>query len=252
MQAIYSAASGLKNQQTRLDTVAANIANSSTVGYKSARVDFKDALYTAMDNPAGSAMDTNLLAGSGVLVGSISSDFADGALKDTGSELDFAISGSGFFTVENPDGEILYTRNGSFGTTDAQDGSYLVTAQGYYVLDSAGNRISLPKDLAGLRVTSDGRLSTASGSVAALGIAEFTNPEGLLSVGNTCFQETAASGRSVSTGQNTSVVQGSLEASNVDMSQEMTLLIRSQRAYSLASKALQTADDMEGLANDIH
>lgn len=250
LQAIYSAASGIKGQQTRLDTAAANIANSETVGYKAVRVDFKDALYTAMDHPAGDAEAANLLAGSGVLVGATSAGFSNGTLMTTGSALDFAISGDGYFAVEGAGGETLYTRNGSFGATAGEEGSFLVTSQGYYVLDGAGNRIALPQDRAGLAVTEDGMLSVADGAFATLGIAEFANPDGLLAVGNSCFQVTEASGQAVPAG-NSSVVQGSLEGSNVDMAQELTLLIRAQRAYSLASRALQTADDMEGLANNM-
>lgn len=250
MQAIYSAASGLKCQQTRLDTIAANLANSNTAGYKSSRVEFRDALYTAMDSPAGDAEQANLLAGSGVLINATSASFSDGTLTNTGAPLDFAISGSGFFTVADAGGEVSYTRNGSFSVS--ADGNYLVTAQGLYVLDREGNRISLPADRTGLRVSSDGVLSVdGGGEIAAIGIAEFQNPDGLLAVGNTCFQETAVSGGPMFAGTDASVVQGSLENSNVDMAQEMALLIRSQRAYSLSSRALQTADDMEGLANNI-
>jgi flagellar basal-body rod protein FlgG len=250
MQAIYSASTGLKGQQTRLDTIAAPLANSNTPGYKSARVDFKDALYTSMKHPLGTAEASNLRSGSGVLPAAVSADFSRGTLSATGQTLDFAISGSGFFTVETPAGDTLYTRSGSFGVSAAEEGSYLVTPQGYYVLDRSGNRISLPDDRAGLGVTPDGVLGTPDRSVAVLGIADFSNPDGLLSAGDTCFRESAASGAAFPA-ENPSVVQGSLEGSNVDLAQELTLLIRSQRAYSLASRALQTADDMEGLANNM-
>lgn len=250
MRAIYSAASGLKGQQMRLDTAAANIANSNTAGYKASRVEFKDALYTAMDNPAGGALEANLLAGSGVLVGASSTSFSSGTLIATDSLLDFAITGSGFFTVQGAGGETLYTRSGSFAVTDGEEGGFLVTLQGHYVLDRAGNRIALPGDRTGLSVTPGGVLGTASGEFAALGIADFPNPDGLFATGDTCFRATEVSGQGAEA-ENPAVVQGSLEGSNVDLAQEMTLLIRSQRAYSLASRAMQTADSMEGLANNI-
>lgn len=252
MQAIYSAASGLKSQQTRLDTVAANLANTDTAGYKASRVEFKDALYTAMDSPAQNAEAANLRAGSGVLLNSISADFSDGSLTDTGAPLDFAISGNGFFTAEDSSGAIVYTRNGNFSVSPQPDGDYLVTGQGYFVLDSEGNRIRLPGDLTGLSVSPSGVLSTKNGQIAELGIAGFANPDGLLAVGNSCYWETEVSGRAVLVGNDVKVSQGSLELSNVDTAQEMTLLIRSQRAYALASRALQTADEMQGLTNNIH
>lgn len=250
MQAIYSAATGLKNQQTRLDTIAANVANVNTTGYKSTRIDFKDALYTAMDSPAGGGEERNLFTGSGVMLNTAATNFSNGALINTGSPLDFAISGNGFFSVENPTGKTLYTRSGSFGISAEGDEKYLVTSQGYYVLDTAGNKILLPDDTTSLGVNADGMLSTENGEISTLGIVDFSNPDGLTSAGETCFEATAVSGDAVPAG-NASVVQGSVEGSNVELAQELTLLIRSQRAYSLASRALQTADDMEGLANNM-
>ncbi len=250
MRAIYTAASGLKAQQTRTDVIASNISNVNTVGYKTKRADFKDMLYTAMDSPVGDSQGRNLRTGSGVLPGLISADFADGPLTETGVPLDFAICGGGFFTVEGPEAEVLYTRSGSFEISQEEQTSYLTTSQGYYVLDTGGNRIELPRELAGLYATPDGTLITPEGQAAVLGIAEFTNPAGLASVGQGCFAATDSSG-AASPAERPDVVQGSLECSNVDLAQEMTLLIRSQRAYSLASRALQTADQMEGLANNI-
>ncbi len=155
------------------------------------------------------------------------------------------------FHGEGADGETLYTRNGSFGVSDEAEGNFLVTAQGRYVLDREGNRIALPADRTGLSVTPGGVLQTAAGETAALGIVDFSNPNGLLAAGDTCYRASETSGAAVPAGRNTTVKQGSLEASNVDTAREMTFIIRSQRAYSLASRALQTADDMEGLANNM-
>jgi flagellar basal-body rod protein FlgG len=251
MQSIYTAASGLNSQQTRLDTIAANIANSSTPGYKSTRVDFKDALYTTMENPAGADEAVNLEAGTGVVIGATTTDFTDGALIATGQPLDFAITGDGFFTVQNENGETLYTRNGSFASTPMDGQNYLVTAQGYFVLDSEGNRITIPDGVSNFSVTSAGIFNTADGDTGRLGLTSFSNPDGLDGVGNSCFRATAVSGEPEEA-VNVAVVQGSVEGSNVNLASEMTMLIRSQRAFSLASRALQTADDMEGLANNMH
>lgn len=248
MQAIYTAGLGLSSQQTRLDTIAANIANADTVGYKSTRADFKDALYAFMDSPVADSEDANLLVGSGVVLGATTTDFSDGSLSATGNLLDFAIQGEGFFSVRNTAGETLYTRNGSFSVSPEGGDNYLVTAQGYYVLDREGNRIAVPGDSSEINVSDDGVLSTAAGELARLGIAAFSNPDGLSAAGDTCYAATEVSGEPEAA-EGMTVVQGSLESSNVSLAQEMTLLIRSQRAYSLASRALQTADDMEGLAN---
>jgi len=249
--AIYEAATGLKSQQTRLDTIAANIANINTVGYKSQRVDFKDALYKAMDTPVGNSEAGNLRTGSGVLLGATTTDVSEGTVSETGNPLDFALNGKGYFTVQTPTGETLYTRNGDFQISVENGASYLVTAQGYYVLDSAGKRIQLPQDsTSDISVTESGVLKVEDTTIADLGITSFPNPDGLDAAGDTCYRATQVSGTAAPAGQVT-VKQGRLEQSNVDLAQEMTLLIRSQRAYSLASKALQTADDMKGLANNI-
>ncbi|NCB50706.1 MAG: flagellar hook-basal body protein [Clostridia bacterium] len=250
MQAIYTAGSGLRGQQTRLDTIAANIANSDTVGYKSSRVDFKDALYSLMDSPVADSEEANLFVGSGVVLGATATDFSNGSMSVTGNLLDFAIQGSGFFSVRNAAGETLYTRNGSFSVSSMDGENRLVTAQGYEVLDAEGNRITVPDGSSDISVSASGVLSTTEGEFAVLGIVSFSNPDGLSAAGDTCYTASEVSGEP-ETAKGVSIVQGSLENSNVDLAQEMTLLIRSQRAYSLASRALQTADDMEGLANNM-
>ncbi|MPM15882.1 Flagellar basal-body rod protein FlgG [bioreactor metagenome] len=250
LRSVYSAASGLKSQQARLDNIGNNLSNINTTGFKATRVDFKDALYSAMDAPLGGAEEQNLLAGNGVLLGAVSTDFKSGSLQTTGAALDFAILGRGFFNVETPAGETLYTRSGSFGLSVEETGNYLVTPQGYYVLDNGGGRISLPRNAEGLRVSSEGVLSTGDGTGATLGISDFTNPGGLLYAGDTCFRSSEVSGQPFAA-DGAKVEQGSLEGSNVDLAQEMALLLRSQRAYSLASRALTTADQMEGLANNL-
>jgi flagellar basal-body rod protein FlgG len=250
MQAIYTAGSGLRSQQTRLDTIAANIANSDTVGYKSTRADFRDALYSLMDSPAADSEGANLHVGSGVLLNATATDFAEGSLSPTGRLLDFAIQGSGFFSVMNPAGDTLYTRNGSFSVSTEDGANYLVTAQGDYVLDTNGDRIAIPDGAAEISVSKDGGLSASGQQFAVLGITGFSNPDGLSAAGDSCYTATDTSGEPVPA-EKVTITQGSLENSNVDLAQEMTLLIRSQRAYSLASRALQTADDMEGLANNM-
>lgn len=249
LQALQTAASGLSAQQARLDTVAADIANVNTVGYKAQRAEFKDALYTRMDSPISDPEGSNLHGGTGVLLSSTERDFSDGAAQDTGAELDFCISGNGFFTLKDPMGEQVYTRNGNFTLSEENGNSYLVNADGYFVLSDVGQRISFPSGSA-VSVADDGTLSSGGKKIAKLGIADFDNTSGLLEGGSTCFQVSAASGTPYAA-QNAKIEQGKLETSNVNLGEELTLLMRSQRAYSFASKALQTADEMEGLANNM-
>lgn len=249
IQATQTAASGLRAQQSRLDVIAANIANVNTVGYKSARADFQDALYTRIKDPVGNSEANNLLRGSGVILSSTGRDFSDGAAQETDGDLDFSLSNGGFFMLEDGQGERLYTRNGSFSLSEEGGKSYLVNADGDYVLSNQGTRISIPSTGA-ISVTEDGTLSCGGTKVADLGVVEFENAQGLRAVGDSCFQETADSG-SLYVAQGAKVTQGSLEKSNVDLGQEMTLMMRTQRAYTLTSRALQTADEMDGLANNM-
>ncbi len=249
MQAVSTAAAGMKAQQTRLETVSSNVSNVNTTGYKSSRVDFKDALYTSMRTPMGDAMGSNLLKGSGTVINAIGQDFTDGARVATDGALDFAIVGDGFFSLENSAGDTVYTRNGNFTVSEEDGSNYLVNAQGYYVLDDGGERIELPAG-AKVSLSSGAVLSSEDDELATLGITDFENKEGLSAVGGSCYQTTAASGEGY-TAEDPQLQQGYLENANVDLASELTLLMRAQRAYAMASKALQTADDMDGLANNI-
>lgn len=249
MQSIYSAKTGIKAQQLRIDTIANNIANIDTNGFKTSRVTFKDAMYVAMAK-APQTTGTNLQQGNGTLVSATTQDFSQGIPVQTGEPLDMSIEGDGFFTLKDAAGNIEYTRSGSFTVSYDKDGTYLVNGQGYYVLDNNGNRIQLPKT-EDINVSQEGALSIGTTApFATLGIASFENNSGLQSVGNGSYLPTAASGPAQKAGS-TTVRQGALEGSNVNMAAELTRLIRSQRAFSLAGKAITTADDMEALANNI-
>ncbi|MBE6913476.1 MAG: flagellar hook-basal body protein [Ruminococcaceae bacterium] len=248
MNAIYTAASGLRSQQIRLDTIGDNVANVNTIGYKSTRVDFKDTLYTIMKNPEGGTEEVNLRRGTGVMINATNIDFSESSQLTTDAPLDFAINGPGFFVVESQNGERFYTRSGCFNRSVEADGDYLVTQQGYYVLDEAGRRITLPES--GISVAEGGVLSADHEVFGNMAIVGFANENGLAPAGSTCFTETEASGEPFNL-ERANVRQGVLENSNVDLAQEMTLMIRTQRAYSLASRALRTADDMDGLVNSL-
>ncbi len=242
MQTLYTAKLGLQAQQQRVNIIGNNLANNQTIGYKQQRADFKDALYTAMINPADTQSTANLQQGCGVLISSTPRQFDQGVPEMTGYVLDFYLDGDGFFTVSDGSGGLQYTRSGNFSVSNEADGIYLVTSSGKYVMDAELNRIKLPEDIYDLTVSADGVLSDGSQSLAALNIVDFPNKDGLQLVGEGCYIETDAAGGAVAS--DATVRQGVLEASNVDVTTEMTRLIRAQRAFSLASRAVAAWDDM--------
>lgn len=242
MQAIYTAKLGLQAQQYRFGVIGNNVANSQTIAFKAQRTDFKDALYTAMINPADTRSTANLQQGCGTLVSGTPRSFMQGEPSMTGYVLDFYLDGDGFFAVSDGGGGALYTRAGDFAVSSEADGTYLVTASGRYVLDVNMNRIKLPEDISTLEVSADGVLSADGAAVGAMNIADFPNKDGLLLVGEGCYAVSESSGGAVRSGA--TVRQGVLEASNVDITLETTRMIRAQRAFSLASRALTTWNDM--------
>lgn len=250
LQSLYSAKMGIIAQQSKVDTIANNIANVNTFGFKSGSVAFKDALYTAMSRPVESEEELNLQQGNGVLIAATKRSFAQGAPVITGVPLDMRIEGNGFFTVSTEDGGQNYTRSGAFAVSREGDAQYLVNAQGDYVLGTDLNRIELPDNINDLSVAGGGEIYVNDTVIATMNIAAFANNEGLLAVKNGCYAQTEASGEAMSA-LNTFVHQGSLEGSNVDLGLEMTKLIRAQRAFSLVSKALTTADDMSATASNM-
>lgn len=242
MQAIYTAKLGLQAQQYRMGIIGNNLANSQTVAFKAQRTDFKDALYTAMINPADTRSTANLQQGCGTLVSATPRSFSQGEPGVTGYAMDFYLDGDGFFTVSDGSGGALYTRAGDFAVSVEADGAYLVTASGRYVLDVDMNRIRLPEDISTLSVSADGVLSAGGAAVGAMNIADFPNKDGLMLMGEGCYAASESSGGAVRAGAN--VRQGVLESSNVDLTLETTRMIRAQRAFSLASRALVSWNDM--------
>ena len=245
MQSLSTAATGLSAQQKKIDIIANNIANVNTTAYKGATAVFEDTYYTAMENPDPEAQVTNLQKGTGAKLSATAVDFSQGATMTTGNALDFEISGNAFFRLQNEDGEYVYTKDGSFSVSVEEDGAYLVSSEGYYVLDENDDRISVPEDT-GTFIRSDGSITDE----IRLGIYTFENTGGLSAGGNNLFSETVSSGQPI-LAEDYTVKQGALEGSNVDLASELSNLIQAQRVFSLASRALQTADNMEGLANNI-
>jgi len=253
--AMTVAATGLRNQQTRIDSIANNVANANTHGFKNARLDFKESLYTNGITPGPARTpDGNQQKGHGVMVTAVTRDFKPGNLERTERQLDFAIENEGFFAFENPTGGVVYGRNGVFNLSVEAGGTFLVNGEGYYVLDENENRIPVPFGTDTIIGDVDGTIRFTNNTVevgrAQIGMFTFRNLKGLAAAGNSTFVETPASGERLQAG-NAVLRQGVLEASNVKLADEMTRLIRTQRAFQLSSRALTTADDMQGIANNM-
>jgi len=258
MRALSIASTGMAAQQMSVEVIANNLANVSTTGFKKSNWDFQDLIYQTVTAPGTDtglgALPVGLQLGSGVRAVSVYRTFGQGDFVNTQNSLDLAIEGSGFFQVSLPDGSIAYTRAGAFKLDS--EGS-LVTSDGYPILPD----ISVPSDAQTINISPNGVVSviqagnSAPTQVGTIELARFTNPSGLDSKGKNIFQITAASGEAVtgSPGQEGlgSILQGSLEGSNVNIAEEMVNMIVAQRAYELNSKAIQTADDMMGMANNL-
>lgn len=278
MRSLWSAASGMLAQQTNIDTIANNLSNVNTTGYKRDTVEFRSLLYQTLQNPSTNNVGENkpvpAQVGLGTRTSSITTVFTQGNLQDVDQNTFMAIEGDGFFRVTNENGEICYTRDGSFGLQPVQGGVMLCTSQGYPVLDQNNNRIILPNTVGeqDLTVDSEGNLFIPGGQNGqkipvtvtvngqtynqAIGLVQFNNPAGLNSIGNNLYQPTPASGAPLEEDDNQGlqrslVRQGYLEMSNVQVADEMVNMIVAQRAYEMNSKAIQASDEMLQQANNL-
>ena len=271
MRSLWSAASGMRAQQTNVDTIANNLANVNTNGFKSNNAEFKSLLYqTVQAKTTTMNAETKPIpaqVGLGTRLASTTKNFSQGALLATESYSDFAIEGAGFFQVRNANGDINYTRSGNFlWTTSNVNGRVeLTTQEGYPVLDRNGNPIILPANVTGESATisrNDGTVGyrAADGRFVSLnqqvGLYQFRNPSGLEAVSNNLYEVTEASGNAMNEYTNNNltrskVTQGYLEGSNVNVADEMVELIVAQRAYEMNSKAITTTDDMLQQANQL-
>ncbi len=253
MRALAIAATGMNAQQLNVEVIANNIANINTTGFKRGRAEFTDLLYQA-ERVAGAANAGNdtvvpegIQVGLGVRAAAIRTVHTQGTLQQTGNRLDLALIGNGWFRIESPLGETLYTRAGAFNT---DSNGRIVTTDGYLVQPN----ITVPDQTIELTVNQTGEVfalvdgQTAPQSIGQLTVASFANEGGLTPLGNNLFRETEASGAAVTglPGEDGfgSIRQGYLEDSNVDPVKEITELISAQRAYEMNSKVMQATDEM--------
>jgi len=252
MRSLWIAKTGLDAQQTQLDVISNNLANTSTNGFKRSRAVFEDLLYQTQRQPGANTsqstqVPSGLQVGTGVKPVATVKNFTQGNLQQTGNSMDVAINGNGFFPVEMPDGTQAYTRDGSIQVNSE---GVMVTSNGYPILGP----VTVPAQAQGITIAADGTVTakiagqTAPQTLGQLQLATFVNPTGLSSEGQNLYKETAASGTPTlgTPGQNGAGVlsQGYVETSNVNVVEELVGLIQSQRAYEINSKAISTSDQM--------
>lgn len=260
IRALYSAGSGMNAQQINVDNIAHNLANANTAGFKMRRTQFQDLLYQSMVQPGAAAgsqtvVPTGLQLGLGARPASNEIIFSQGSFQLTNNPLDLVIEGRGFFQVRRPTGEIAFTRAGNFHLD--RDGN-IVTGEG----NPIEPQITIPPQAQAISVAQDGTVSyTLPGQNAAqvagqIQIANFVNPAGMNSLGNSLFQPTDASGEptvSIPGDQEGvgTLMQGYLEQSNVSIVEEFINMIVSQRAYEANSKVVRAADEMYQQVNNV-
>lgn len=255
LRALWTAASGMSAQQLNVDTISNNLANVNTTGFKRQRVDYQDLFYQTLREPGTEEGSPNgLEVGMGVYPVSTQKIFAGGAMERTDAPLDLAIEGNGFFQVALADGSKAYTRSGTFRLDG--DGK-IVTPDGY----SLQPEMTIPADAQEIVVGTNGLVSvrttgsTVPTDIGTIELASFSNPAGLRSLGHSLYAESPAAGDPVTgtggldgMGQ---IRQGMQERSNVSVVDEMVGMITAQRAYELSAKAIQTADDMIRISNNL-
>jgi flagellar basal-body rod protein FlgG len=257
IRALYSAATGMQAQQKNLEVIANNLANVNTTGFKRSRAEFQDLLYQS-EKPPGADQGNGNLSPSGVQIGhgsrlvSTTKLFTTGELTNTGDKYNVAITGDGFFEVNLPDGTRAFTR----------DGALKLDSTGNWVTTDGGRLGSgfqaVPPGTTEINITTDGRVSLKGPGVEQnfnVQLFRFANPAGLVPLGGNLYREGLASGQAEVGDPNANgfggLAQGFLEMSNVKVVDEMVNMIVAQRAYEVNSKAVQSADEMMGIANSL-
>jgi flagellar basal-body rod protein FlgG len=246
-------------QQRMIDVIANNLANVNTTGFKRSRVSFQDVLYETVQGirlggDLGNETVGPVQLGRGVRVAAALRFHSQGAVELTQRPLNLAIEGDGFFQIQRPDMTVAYTRDGSFTLSDT---GTVITNDGYMALPG----IFVPVDATGITISPSGLVTvTTNGGtdpieVGRLELARFVNPSGLLAIGENQYLETPASGEPLLGNPDElgfgRLLQGALEASNVEIVQEMTDMIAAQRAYEINARAIRAGDDMMQVTNDL-
>ncbi len=269
VRSLWTAATGMIAQQTNVDTISNNVANVNTTGYKTQTAEFKTLLYqnlqTKTTTANGEEKPISAEVGLGVRNSSIATSFKQGSFLASESDTAFAINGEGFFAVKGVDGNTYYTRNGNFTYAVGTNGMMLTTSDGLPVLDSTGKEIVFDMngyEMSKVQPSSDGSfgyLDDENNYVdlgMKIGLFQFNNPGGLDKLGQSLYSETPASGQAINEDISEDVVKstvknGYLEGSNVQVADEMVSLIVAQRAYEMNSKAIQASDEMLQQANEL-
>lgn len=250
--ALWVSKTGLAAQDIKMTTIANNLANVNTTGFKRDRVTFNDLFYQVQRQPGGQVDDINTLPsglqlGTGTRVVGTQKLFGTGDTLTTNQQLDLAIEGQGFFQVEEPNGETAYTRDGQF-MRNAE--GLMVTSQGLPLVPN----IALPENANNITISTSGLVTAKiagqadSQELGQITLANFTNPAGLEARGNNLYRETAASGAAIEgvAGEEAlgDLRQGALERANVNVVEEMVEMISTQRAYEMNAKVVSASDDM--------
>jgi flagellar basal-body rod protein FlgG len=257
-------------EQTNVDTIANNLANVNTNGYKTERTEFKSLLYQTLQTKTttanGEQKPVGAQVGLGTRVAATTSIYTQGSMLASENDTDFAIEGEGFFAVRDVDGQTYYTRNGAFTWSKTADGRTMLTdSEGDPVLDTKGNEIYLPDGVSSesMQFSADGSIGyrdETTGNVVSLNqsfaLYQFNNPSGLEKLSGSKLAATSASGNPMLESENptlktSKVHSGYLEGSNVQVADEMVNMIIAQRAYELNSKAITTSDSMLETANNL-
>ena len=259
MQSLYTASTGMLGMQMQIDVTANNIANVNTIGFKKSRAEFADLMYQVTEY-AGTATSDVTKSPTGIEVGlgsrptAVNKIFTEGSLKQTDNQLDVAITGRGFFSLELPDGSQVYSRNGAFKIDDTGN---VVNSDGYALMP----QLTIPADATNITIGTDGIVSvvqsgqTQATQIGQIQLTNFVNPAGLHSMGDNLYVETDSSGQPLEGNPGLDGLgilrQGFVELSNVELVVELTDLITGQRAYDSNSKVITTSDEMLQTVNNL-
>ncbi len=250
--ALWVSKTGLAAQDLRMTTISNNLANVSTVGFKKDRAVFEDLFYQVQRQPGTQADELNqvpsgIQVGTGVRINGTQKEFTEGSFETTSNQLDVAIAGQGFFQIESPDGEVLYTRNGQLQLNSE---SLIVNGNGLPLLQN----IAVPENTTKIAIGTDGTVTAVvAGDAAPVELGQiltvnFVNPAGLEALGGNLYRATAASGEAIEgvPGEDAlgELQQFTVEGSNVSVVDEMVSMIAVQRAYEMNAKVVSAADEM--------